>query len=300
MPVAPAFDVDNRIVVPAQKREVRLDDFLLTSRLDNALSRTGYISVSDLDGGTFRELGKHRGLGRTGQMELHRALVRLGVVEPPRPRHAPTPLKIDVPPFVSSARVDVPPHALGFRVDDLPLSQRLRTLLARAGITVLGELHGKEPSESRGFGRDALRELKTVVGTLTTPSASVPRGLLDELDAALAALPGDRREALLLRFGGNGLTPLTLQEVGQHAFGVTKEAARQRLKHALAALRGLAGPDFGSRLRDLEQRVVAGEIDLGAELTRVGRVSPTGQRPSWDHPLFYERVLAQLAPGVAH
>jgi len=52
-------------------------------------------------------------------------------------------------------------------------------------------------------------------------------------------------------------------------------------------------------LRDVERHVSAGEAELASELARVGRVSAHARPPKpWEGHPFYERLLAELAPGL--
>ena len=60
----------------------------------------------------------------------------------------------------------------------------------------------------------------------------------EDVQRALAVLPGRDREVLELRYGLNGRKPMTLEEVGE-AFGVTRERIRQIENNTLKRLKGL-------------------------------------------------------------
>jgi hypothetical protein len=263
-----------------------LDDLLLTSRLDHALSRFGYVVLGDLDGRTFAELRKHRGMGVACGRELHRALAPLGVVVPPAPAETPREPTIEVPAFAAE-----------YRIDELPL----RGSRALWRFSVLGELHGMAVSDLRslpGVGAVTVRDLQSLLTAMAAAGPPTPSGLLDHLDVALAGLREDRRRLLLQRFGGGGDEPLTPAELAREN-DRSREAVRQAQINGLARLRALAGPEFGRMLRDLERRVSTGEADLTAELARVGRTSSHQvDPPPWNGAPFYERLLAALAPGL--
>ena len=282
----PPFRLDGRIVVPAEKRGIPLDDLLLTSRLDHALSRFGYVVLGDLDGRTFAELRKHRGMGVGCERELRHALAPLGVVIRPLPVETPSVPVIDVPAF-----------AREYRLDGLPL----RGSRALRRFSVLGDLHGMAVSDLRSLphvGVVTIRDLQSLLRAMAAAGPPTQSGLLDHLDVALAGLRDDRRRLLLQRFGGGGAAPFSLAELARRN-DRSREAVRQAQIHGLARLRALAGPEFGHMLRDLERRISTGEADLTGELARVGRASsPQVEPPPWNRAPFYERLLAALAPGL--
>jgi hypothetical protein len=123
-------------------------------------------------------------------------------------------------------------------------------------------------------------------------------GLFDALDVGLAALRGLRRQVVLHRFDTGSKLPLTFREIGRRT-GRSGTRVSLVLRDALRELPVLAGPGFGSALRDLV-RVVDQGADLGAELVRAGRnPSLRRERQPWDSPLFYERLIVALAPSLA-
>jgi len=68
----------------------------------------------------------------------------------------------------------------------------------------------------------------------------------EDVQRALAALPGRDREVLELRYGLNGRQPMTLEQVGD-AFGVTRERIRQIESKTMSKLRH---PSRSQVLRD--------------------------------------------------
>jgi len=74
---------------------------------------------------------------------------------------------------------------------------------------------------------------------------------VDAIKSVLRKLSYREREIIKLRYGlGNGYT-YTLEEVG-HIFKVTRERIRQIEKKAIAKLEKLMGPDFISRVFDMD------------------------------------------------
>jgi RNA polymerase primary sigma factor len=59
-----------------------------------------------------------------------------------------------------------------------------------------------------------------------------------DIDVALSSLPERERRVIELRYGLDGTTPLTLEEVGK-AFGVTRERIRQIENNTLKKLGAL-------------------------------------------------------------
>jgi len=280
----PPFSRQNRIVVPAEKRGILLEEMSLPAAIDTVMAREGYVVLGDLDGRTLAELGKHRGMGITCLRRLHHALVPLSVVVSPPPVETP-----------SMPRLDVPAFAAEYRLNELPLRH------IRRQWTVLGELQRMPLSELRrlkNVGVESIRELESLLTSLHASGPPAPAGLLDLLDAALDGLPEERRRVLLQRFGGAGEAPLTLAEIGRRHARTGSWISMLQGK-AFAKLRVLAGPEFGRMLRDVERHVSAGEAELASELARVGRVSAHARPPKpWEGHPFYERLLAELAPGL--
>jgi hypothetical protein len=190
------------IRIPAEKRQLRLNDLDLSTRLWNVLWREGYVLLGDLDGLTPADLSQHRGFGRVCKREIRDLLEVVGAVGPPTPFSQPAdPLVADDapsrsdPPTIEPPALDVRVRAPGrlprsltihipaehrqAPVNDLPVSARLFNTLDRHGYVVLGDLDGRtfgHLGAQRGFGRGCQRDLRDllvemgIAPTLPTPT----------------------------------------------------------------------------------------------------------------------------------
>ncbi len=190
--------------------------------------------------------------------------------------------------------LDVPTFAAHYRLEELPLGAARAVISPRC--VVLGDLHGKSAADLlrvHRVGPASLQVLAAIVSGLALAGPPAPAGLLDLLDVGLDRLPADRREVLILRFGGAGGPPLTLPAIASR-YGRSKAWMYQVSERSLSKLRVLAGPEFGLMLRNVERRVLAG-TELRLELARVGRLSSLrARRRPWSYLPFYERLLVRL------
>jgi hypothetical protein len=189
---------------------------------------------------------------------------------------------------------DVPEFAHSFHVADVRLRARARRALFRNGVTAFGELHGKAALELdlRGTSVD---EVAGVIEDIRCRGPKLEGGVLGALDAALARLDSRQLRILLLRFGGTGEPPMTLEAIAAHV-GLTRERVRQIEAAALLKLRMLAGPVFGHALREIENRARQGVTSMTHLLEHEAR----GKRRAreWDRVAFYAALLLQLTPGL--
>jgi RNA polymerase primary sigma factor len=80
----------------------------------------------------------------------------------------------------------------------------------------------------------------------------------EELHRALQGLTDRERRVLELRFGVNGMQPLTLEEVGKQ-FNLSRERIRQIEKEALEKLRGMKTRE---KLKKFENLIQEGEVQM--------------------------------------
>jgi len=92
---------------------------------------------------------------------------------------------------------------------------------------------------------DKDRELKNILGDPMFPSpetAVVNDRLKSELLEIVSTLPTKERDVLMMRYGLNGDSPMTLEELGTH-FGVTRERIRQIEKRAICMFKRIVDRD---------------------------------------------------------
>jgi hypothetical protein len=288
-----------RIRVPAEHVAVRVADLLMIStRLEEALTRAGFEHLGDLDGRMLRDVCRAHGLGPKTVIELRQLLaeyhaIPVAVTCPPT-RRRPTP----APPAVVRPTdvLDVPAFAVAYRLNELSLPHKLHGI--RCGdhiLRTLGELHGKSII-GLAIRRSAAAALVAAIEEVRARGPTLPQGIVGALDDAIERLNDRRREVLLLRHGGSGRAPMNLSEIG-FVFKLSRERVRQIEKVALAELRVLAGPVFGHALRELEARARTDRIALRDFIEPPALAKKPG-RP-WDSVAFYAGLLVQLAPGLA-
>jgi hypothetical protein len=281
-PLARRFALWAPLQVPPERRSVRFDELALSARCQSALGGQGFATLEDLDGLTLVDVFRRTGCRHPQLRELCFALVKLGILNDPRPAVA--------------RPANVPRFAAEYLIDELPLGLRCRNRLRSTGFTLLGEFDGATPSQLARVGRPAVRELSALVENLIQAGAPEPQGLFDALDAALDDLRDAWRHVVLLRFGADGRPPMTFAQIGS---GLERTGSRMGLvvQSALRALPILAGPEFGPALRDLQRDVSLG-ADLASELARVGRNPSLSVKPRrWgSSSAFYERLIVALAP----
>ena len=136
-------------------------------------------------------------------------------------------------------------------------------LAAETGLTiqrlrdVRGSMHDPV-SLDRRVGDDGETTMGDVVADTSCPDPAASAAEVDakaRLDQALAALDERERLILELRFGLDGTSPLTLEQIGLQ-IGVTRERVRQMQQRALANLRHPSqGCDLSELLVGLDDQV---------------------------------------------
>jgi DNA-directed RNA polymerase specialized sigma24 family protein len=282
-----SWDEAHRIRYPPIEREPRppltekssVDELELSVRAANVLQNLGIMTIGELtQPGVIDRLRDARNLGRVTLAEID------GVM-----RQA---LGCGLGPSLHEPKkrfpcLEVPDSARSYAWAELPVSQRVCDALGRAGVVVLGDVHGMT---SRGLrdkvprlGRDGVRQVEQVIAGLPQWQALSPTELFETLDRAIAGLDPLDRDVLLLRLGANA-EPVSLGDVGAR-LDRSREAIRQMEPRALARLRALAGPEFGAALREW--------LASGGALTALRSTRPSAAKPSYSAG-FYARLVARL------
>jgi hypothetical protein len=208
-------------------------------------------------------------------------------------------LELGIVPVLPEPTVfQVPAFAHAYRFDDLVLSRRARWSMRRGGLATLGDLHNRATSDRllANMSKRDHGEITSMIEAMAAAGFPEPGGLLDHLDLGLDRLGERQREVLLLRFGGAGEEPLTLEAIAPR-IGVTRERVRQVQELALEKLRVVAGPELGKGLRELEARLSAEGAEVATELEGSWRAKGPSTDP-WADDGFYLRLLAKLVPRI--
>ena len=259
------------ISIPAQARSVPLAQLQLSARLEQALTSLGYQSLGDLHGKDYQEIRDSKHCGPKTLAELEQLVQRINAAA-----LEPHDVQPQLQPLADSLRV--PSHALDWAVSHLPLSARLASVLEEWGCRSLGDLHDRSLAEllaRQSCGARVLSELQDLLQQVATGRLDrlfensrelKVAPLFTSLNDALETLPSRDREALLLRYGGDGqLPPLTLEALGQR-YGVTREYFRVLMKETLRRLRRRGGLSVDTTLSQMAERCYAGVFPLTAEL----------------------------------
>ncbi|MEW6211601.1 MAG: DNA-directed RNA polymerase subunit alpha C-terminal domain-containing protein [Acidobacteriota bacterium] len=181
--------------------------------------------------------------------------------------------------WIGSLRIFIPQSARGWLLSQMPLSTRLAGVLEKKGFRLLGDLHGLSFEEARGFkncGRRTVAELESFVHRIqsgeldviqTCAEESIPLHLVRLIDDTVEKLPLRERGILLMRFGGAGNDPMTLEEIGAK-YELTRERVRQIADRTIKQLQRAGWLLFDQSLKSFSERCLKDVCPLTPELFR--------------------------------
>lgn len=200
-----------------------------------------------------------------------------------------------------AAPISIPAHVRGWPLGQMPLSVRLSGVLQKMGFRQLGDLHGVYYDQvlcMRNCGQRSIRELQGLVSRVQAGEFdySKVKGLgldflIDQADDAVAQISTRERNMLLMRLGGGGERPMTLEEIGSK-FGLTRERVRQVVDLLYERIYKHGGPAVDSMLRRLADKCLSAICPLTPELF----LQWLGNREAKTrHPAaFYVRLFGEL------
>jgi hypothetical protein len=202
---------------------------------------------------------------------------------------------------IKSTTIAIPAAFRSWPLAQMPLSVRLAGVLQKMGFRQLGDLHGVLYDQvlcMRNCGQRSLRELETLVRRVQEGEFDFARVkglgldyLIGQADEAVAKISEREREMLLMRLGGGGERPMTLEEIGTK-FGLTRERVRQVVDLLYDRIYKHGGPAVDTMLRRLAQRCLDAICPLTPELFTqwLGAKPAASQHP----PAFYVRLFGEL------
>ncbi|MFO8006437.1 MAG: sigma factor-like helix-turn-helix DNA-binding protein [Candidatus Brocadiia bacterium] len=207
----------------------------------------------------------------------------------------------------ASPKLHVPRSARGWSVSRLPASTRVRNILNKMGVSVLGDLHGvrlADIEEVKGCGRVSTEELLSLVRQVQqgefdplgdSVTALRPAAVLEFIDSALEGTDARNRGIFLLRLGGRGGSPMTLQQIGER-YDLTRERVRQVAVQVGERLKRTMLREAKPLMERLAQMCTDNVCPITPLLVEEWRAesSGTGQYPV----RFYVRVLDELWPDI--
>jgi hypothetical protein len=174
--------------------------------------------------------------------------------------------------------ISIPKSVRLLSVDELPAGTRLRSVLKRAGIRNLGQLHGHDLCEllkQRHCGVRTISVLQQLIQRAVSGEfdhsrvneSNVPQALLDLSEKAIARLPHGDRQFLLRRIGAGGRRPLTYEQLGRQR-RITRERARKTVEKLFELVRKTFGPRIPQLLMLLKKRCFSNVCPLTPELLK--------------------------------
>jgi hypothetical protein len=197
--------------------------------------------------------------------------------------------------------ISIPAHVRQWPLGQMPLSVRLAGVLQKMGFRVLGDLHGilfDQVLSMRNCGQRSIRELETLVDRVAAGEFDYGKVkglglelLVRQADDAIDKIDDREREMLLMRLGGTGQRPMTLEEIGTQ-FDLTRERVRQVVDLLYDRIYKHGGPAVDSMLRRLAEKCLESICPLTPELFErlLASKSAAGKYPA----AFYVRLVGEL------
>jgi hypothetical protein len=293
------------IFIPEQARGRPVSSFRLSVRLQHVFGQKGFCLIGDLHGLAFSEFQKYSNCGRKSVNEL-RELVRALQRGEDIYRTERSAVQKAVPALVAGT-LFVPSSVQVVSPFDLPLSVRLEGVLRHRKVSSLGDLHGIAVTDLRDTPNCGKKTIEELVGLIervakgefkSQTESDVPWNpveLLRILDSLIALLPTREHEVLVFRFGGDGSSVLTLEEVGTK-FGLTRERIRQISRLAVTRLQKGGSRRLRAYLTHLETICQDAVCPLTPDLLSHW-ISEEAQRCRFPM-VFYVRLLGELSTGI--
>lgn len=296
------LDNQTSICIPPDVRDWRLEQVQISVRLDGVLRRLGYSRLGDLHGISWKRIERTKNCGRKTIAELRTLVAELesGQITGQADQTVGSQPPVPTPIFI-------PQNARGWSLAHLPVSVRLTGVLETLGCHLLGDLHGlffREVIKTKNCGRNTISELETLISRVQAGEFDLAMSPGQELDLtclvrslndSIGRLQPRAREMLLLRLGGHGNEPMTLEQVGVKS-GLTRERVRQIVKKVTGQLQ------LGSELRGnqwlgkLTEKCLIAVCPLTPELLThwLGAEAAVCRFPA----SFYIRLLGELSPPI--
>ncbi len=201
--------------------------------------------------------------------------------------------------------ISIPANVRDWPLAQMPLSVRLAGVLQKMGLRTLGDLNGvlyDQVLSMRNCGQRSLRELEALVVRVQSGEFDYSRVkglgldfLIQESDEAVSKIPEREGEMLLMRLGGLGRRPMTLEEIGTK-FGLTRERVRQVVDLLYQKVYKNGGPAVDEMLRRLAKKCLESVCPLTPELLRswLGPKAQGGKYPD----AFYVRLFGELNADI--
>jgi hypothetical protein len=202
---------------------------------------------------------------------------------------------------ITSTPISIPSHVRHWPLTQMPLSVRLAGVLQKMGFRTLGDLQGVLYDQvlcMRNCGQRSINELENLIRRVQAGEFDYGKVkglgldfLVRQADEAVAQIASRERSMLLLRLGGNGDRPLTLEEIGSK-FGLTRERVRQVVDLLYERIYKHGGPAIHEMLQRLAQRCLENVTPLTPDLLNLwlGAKQAPGKFPS----AFYVRLFGEL------
>jgi len=160
------------IAIPPADQSRLIQDWALSTRLRHVLLLNSLRTLGELNGRSFRDIGKLRCCGQKCLLELRGAVQQLqaqaGMVD------------AYLEPEPAKPMVQIPRLAHLFKLSDLPMSTRLEGVLRRCGFSTLGDADGmpiEELSKMKNCGRKSVAELLALAARAGAGEFSPTAGL---------------------------------------------------------------------------------------------------------------------------
>jgi len=196
--------------------------------------------------------------------------------------------------------IQIPNSYRDWVLEQMPLSVRLAGVLQKMGFRKLGDLNGifyEQVLSMRNCGQRSIRELKSLVERVQAGEFdySKVKGLgldflVTQVEEAIQLIPQRERSMLLLRLGGSGQHPLTLEEIGIK-YKLTRERVRQVVDLLYSRIYKHGGPAVDTMLKRLAEKSLGMICPLTPELFELW----LGSKTACKYPAaFYVRLFGEL------
>jgi len=273
--------------------------FSISTRLANVLRLQKVERLGELHGLTFAEISRYRNCGSATVEELRRLVGSLHAGRKPGPAgtHGLPAYKF----------FPVPKYARQFRPSDLPMSARLANVLERNGVVRLADLRERTPFDFKRLAncgpatrdelaclmiRVAAGEFQPVVRSFSITKLAPA---LRPLDDALAALPENWRNMLLLHLSGDPSEPGTLTELANR-FHLTRSRIGQIVESSVEEIKKSAALKMRSYLDGMAAYCLAQLCPLSPAL--LSRWLAKKRALVRHRSGFYVRLLGKLNPAI--
>jgi hypothetical protein len=273
--------------------------FPISTRLANVLRLQKVKRLGELHGLTFDEISHYRNCGSATVEELRRLVGSVHAGRKPGLAGAG-----GLPAYTF---FPVPKYARQFHPADLPMSARLASVLERNGVVRLADLRKHTPFDFKRLANcgpatcDELARLmiRVAAGEFqpVVRSFSITRlgPALRPLDDALAALPEDWRNILLLHLAGDSSEPGTLTELASR-FRLTRSRIGQIVESSIEEIKKSAALKMRGYLDGMAAYCLAQVCPLSPAL--LSRWLAKSRASVRHRSGFYVRLLGKLNPAI--